>query len=78
MKQPPEFANFAGMFKDKAGILLEIAKLHDFRKDGYLRYEILLSSLGGGLNKPTDREGSVDLVIFERPKNSLSLTENPK
>ena len=78
MKQPPEIANFAGMFKDKADILLEIAKLHDFRKDGYLRYEILLSSPGGGLNKPTDREGSMDLVIFERHKNSLSLTENPK
>ena len=62
MKQPPEFTNFAGMLKDKADILFEIAKLHDFRKDSYLRYEILLSSPVGGLNKPTDREGSVDLV----------------
>ena len=50
------------MFKNKAEILFEIAKLHDFRKGGYLRYEILLSSPGGGLNKPTDREGSVELV----------------
>ena len=41
LKQPLEFANFAGMFKDKADILFEIAKLHDFRKDGHLRYRIL-------------------------------------
>ena len=63
------------MFKDKADILLEIAKLHDFRKNGYLRYEILLSTPGGGLNKPTDMEGSVDLIIFERPGQKLFVTD---
>ena len=37
-----------------------------------------MSSPGGGLNKPTNREGSVDLVIFERPKKHFVTDRKPK